>query len=192
MIIYPGEFYATDKDELISTVLGSCVSIALYDETAGVGGMNHFMLSKDNRILYESEAHKGKYGEYALDLLVADMLKKGSQRENLKAKVFGGSNVFNVSLREGAKIGDVNAKFAFEVLEKAGIPVTVSDTGGPEPRKIYFDPKTAKTYLKRIKGSMQVADEEMKCLLDMEKSLELSGSRRSRETKTSSTARPEA
>ena len=98
--IYPGEFYSTKENEMISTVLGSCVSIVLYDKENKVGGINHFMLAKDSSIaeLDTQNTNKklGKFGEYAIDLLIEDIKKHGGKVENFEAKVFGGGNIFNL------------------------------------------------------------------------------------------------
>lgn len=150
--IYPGEFYSTTGTEMISTVLGSCVSVALFDEERKIGGINHFMLAKNNTPdeTKETIALPGKYGEYAIDLLIKDLVSKGTDITRLNAKVFGGSNIFN---QENAQVGEVNAKFAFEYLKRKGIPVLKHDTGGNYPRKIFFDPVNSKVYMKYIQNS---------------------------------------
>lgn len=150
--IYPGEFYATKGDEMISTVLGSCVSVALYDRENHVGGINHFMLARDsslNQVARESGRLLGRFGEYAIDLLIDDIKSKGGILSNLEAKVFGGGNIFNMADID-SQVGNVNSKFAFEYLEKIHIPVVKSNTGGILPRKIFFDPDTQKVFMKFI------------------------------------------
>ena len=151
--IYPGEFYSTKENEMISTVLGSCVSIVLYDTKSRVGGINHFMLAKDSSLKsdFETDENKrlGKFGEYAIDLLIEDLKKNGAVLANLEAKVFGGGNIFNLPDVD-AQVGNVNSKFAFSYLEKLNIPVVKSNTGGILPRKIFFDPETQKVFMKFI------------------------------------------
>lgn len=149
--IYPGEFFSTVGDELISTVLGSCISVTLFDERNAFGGINHFMYASASHALDDNPEMKGRYGEFAVQLLLDDMLKKGADRNALQAKIFGGSNVFNLPPGSGIQVGDTNIKFAFDYLQKQKIPIVASDTGGIYPRKIYFDPKTSKVWLKRIK-----------------------------------------
>ena len=149
--IYPCEFFSTHGDELISTVLGSCISVTLYDEKNGFGGMNHFMYANQLHDIDGECAMLGRYGEFAIQLLLDDMMKKGAERQYLKAKVIGGRNIFNLPPEAGIQIGDMNIKFAFDYLQKEKIPIVASDTGGIYPRKIYFDPKTSKVWLKRIK-----------------------------------------
>jgi chemotaxis protein CheD len=153
--IYPGEFYSSPGPELISTVLGSCISIALFDLPHEIGGMNHFMLAKDCCLKSTtSDNAMGRFGEYAIELLVNDLMKKGAARKNLTAKIFGGSNVFGLPPEMGAQIGSVNIEFAFDYLQTEQIPVISSDTGGIFPRKIVFEPKTSKVWLKRINTAM--------------------------------------
>lgn len=152
--IYPGEFYSSTESEMISTVLGSCISIALFDSENKIGGLNHFMLAKDNSVEDERESNRlmGKFGEYAMELLIKDVLAKGANFKNLQAKVFGGSNVFNLPPASGAQVGEVNIKFAFDYLKQKNIPVVTSNTGGTAPRKIFFDPISSKVYLKYIQN----------------------------------------
>lgn len=152
--IYPGEFYTSRDNEMISTVLGSCISIALFDSEKKIGGLNHFMLAKDTSIEDDRESKRlmGKFGEYAMELLIKDVMDKGAKLENLQAKVFGGSNVFNLPATSGTQVGEVNIKFAFDYLKQKKIPVITSNTGGTAPRKIFFDPVSSKVYLKYIQN----------------------------------------
>ena len=109
--IYPGEFWASGGEEMISTVLGSCVSIILYDPVSGVGGMNHFMLAKDSGHsagAAEKTSTPGKFGEYAMGLLVDSMKEKGAVISRCVAKVFGGGNIFSFPENTVAQIGSVN------------------------------------------------------------------------------------
>ena len=149
--IYPGEFFATFGDELIYTVLGSCISITLFDEKNKFGGMNHFMFANTNKDGLADDGLQGRYGEYAIKLLLEELLKHGADRKSLTAKVFGGSNVFNLPPDAGIQVGDMNIKFAFDYLKKEQIPVVASDIAGIYPRKIFFDPHTSKVWLKRIR-----------------------------------------
>lgn len=167
--IYPGEFYSTKENEMISTVLGSCVSIVLYDEKNCVGGINHFMLAKDSSNSENQDENKklGKFGEYAIDLLIEDLKQKGGEIENFEAKVFGGGNIFNMPDVD-SQVGNVNSKFAFEYLQKLNIPVVKSDTGGILPRKIFFDPTTRKVFMKYI-DNHHVKNGKNECIENLEK-----------------------
>ncbi len=150
--IYPGEFWSSTGPEMISTVLGSCVSIALFDPIAGVGGMNHFMLARDTNMEIDGDNRLlGRFGEYAIEMLISDMEKKGAVLNRCSAKVFGGGNIFNSAAQAGKDlVGEANIKFAFDYLNAHNIEIKSSDTGGNLPRKIFFDPVTSKVFLKHI------------------------------------------
>lgn len=152
--IYPGEFYSSNEDLVIATVLGTCVAVALYDDQHGLGGLNHFMLAKTPQYKRaESEdfftGHEsGRYGINSMELLINDLLKKGACKRNFTAKVFGGSAVL---AKDGvSKIAEDNIEFAFDFLRLEDIPVIASDVGGVLPRKILFYPATGKAYVKKI------------------------------------------
>ena len=151
--ILPGEFFSTTKPVLISTVLGSCISIALYDPTLKLGGLNHFMLPTTNKCREISFEEQGRYGDFAMELLINDMLSKGSRKENLKAKIFGGGNVLDNGGYNKNRTGLNNISFALDYLQTEKIPVLANDTGGIFPRKIFYDPQSFKIYLKRIQRS---------------------------------------
>ncbi len=156
VIIHPGEYYATGEDMYISTVLGSCIAVAFHDAKKGLGGLNHFMLpgslDKEDYILSES----GKYGMYAMELVINDLLKLGASRQNLRAKVFGGGHVLSASIGDNDGVPKSNITFAFEYLRMEGFPVDSSDVGGTIARKIFFDPRTSRVLLKRITGKLVV------------------------------------
>lgn len=149
--LHPGEYYSSSEDIVISTILGSCVAVALFDRRTGIGGLNHFMLpgavDASNPIL----SPNAKYGMYAMELLINDMMKKGVRKADLVAKVFGAASVLDLSDDAvGNRIPLSNIEFTFTYLEGEGIPVEAKDVGGQEPRKIFFYTKTGKVLLKRI------------------------------------------
>ena len=151
--IHPGEFYSSREDIYIATVLGSCISIALYDTRNKFGGLNHFMLPKSSKTEPLSSKDEGLFGNYAIELLINDMLKNGARHEDLVAKVFGGGNVLETNSPQLNMTGLNNINFTLSFLETEKIPIMVNDTGGIFPRKIYFHPLTSKVYLKRIQRS---------------------------------------
>jgi chemotaxis protein CheD len=174
--IHPGEFFATKDDTIISTVLGSCVAVGLFDSSARVGGLNHFMLPGDlsNSDLIRSP--NAKYGMYAMELLINDLMKIGAARGSLSAKVFGGGSVLHFTGGGGSKIPASNIEFAFEYLKKEGIPVVASDVGGQDPRKIFFFARTGKVLLKRIGGvAADLAEKEEERYLSDLRSRDRSG-----------------
>lgn len=148
--IHPGEYFATRDDTIISTVLGSCIAVALFDPEAGAGGLNHFMLPGEvdrHELVLNPNA---KYGMFAIELLVNELMRLGIRKKDIKAKVFGGGAVLRFADGGRTKIPQSNIDFAFEYLEKESIPVLASDVGGREPRKIFLFPRTGKVLLKRI------------------------------------------
>jgi chemotaxis protein CheD len=152
--IHPGEFFATKDDTIISTVLGSCIAVGLFDAQARAGGLNHFMLPEESGKIDLIRSPNAKYGMYAMELLINDLMKLGAKKSSLSAKVFGGGSVLHFSGGSGSKIPANNIDFAFEYLRKEGIPVIASDVGGLEPRKIFFFAQSGKVLLKRIAGTV--------------------------------------
>ncbi len=153
-IIYPGEYYVTDKDELIGTLLGSCVSVCLHDSENKVGGMNHFMLPgriRGSDILNDDSA---KYGIAAINRIIELMLKKGAKRENLTAKLFGGGKILNLPVNGNQNmIPADNIRVAKLLMELDDIPITAMDVGANYTRKIIFDAFSGKVYLRKITKS---------------------------------------
>ncbi|MEQ1519441.1 MAG: chemoreceptor glutamine deamidase CheD [Usitatibacteraceae bacterium] len=149
--ILPGEYFATDKNMVLVTVLGSCVTACLRDPRAGVGGMNHFMLPRNERDKDPTNpvSMSARYGTFAMEILINQLLKMGARRQNMEAKVFGGGNVlrgFTVN-----NIGEANANFVTEYLRNEGIKIVAEDLLGVHPRKLYFFPATGKVLVKKIK-----------------------------------------
>jgi chemotaxis protein CheD len=177
-IIKPGEFLVSQDDIIISTVLGSCIAVAMYDATCGVGGLNHFLLpgsflpqhtpqksqigpliDPDPRDFLEDSA---RYGMYAMEVLINGLFHLGAKRANLVAKVFGGASVLGFGKNGRKTVAQSNIDFVFEYLETEQIPILASDVGGKEARKILFFVKSGKVLLKRIRGTYTslVAQEE--------------------------------
>jgi chemotaxis protein CheD len=152
--IHPGEFFATRDETIISTVLGSCIAVALYDPVSQAGGLNHFMLPGEMEPDDLTRDPNAKYGMWAMELLVNELMKLGVRRGDIKAKVFGGGAVLRFLDGSVSRIPQSNIDFAFEYLEKEGIPILASDVGGREPRKVFLFPRTGKVLLKRIGGSL--------------------------------------
>ena len=147
--ILPGEYFATDKNMVLVTVLGSCVTACLRDPRAGVGGMNHFMLPRSEQDPANPISMSARYGTFAMEILINQLLKMGARRENMEAKVFGGGNVlrgFTVN-----SIGEANANFVTEYLHNERIKIVAEDLLGVNPRKLYFFPATGRVLVKKIK-----------------------------------------
>lgn len=147
--ILPGEYYYTGKDMLIVTVLGSCVAACIRDRVSGVGGMNHFMLPDGGGDTDSPVSASMRYGTYAMEVLINDLLKAGARRENLEAKVFGGGNVLRGFV--AINVGERNAQFVREYLKAEGIRIVAEDLNDVHPRKVYFFPRTGKVLVKKLK-----------------------------------------
>lgn len=145
--ILPGEYYYTSKDMLIVTVLGSCVSACIRDRVKGLGGMNHFMLP-DGGDPGNPVSASMRYGTYAMEVLINDLLKAGARREHLEAKVFGGGAVLRGF--SAMNVGERNAAFVTQFLKTEKIPVLAEDLNDIYPRKVYFFPHTGKVLVKKL------------------------------------------
>jgi chemotaxis protein CheD len=149
--ILPGEYYYTHSDMMIVTVLGSCVSACLRDRVSGIGGMNHFMLPDGGGEADSPVSASMRYGTYAMEVLINDVLKAGARRENLECKVFGGGAVLRGM--NAMNVGERNAKFVKSFLSAEGIRVVAEDLNDIWPRKVHFFPRTGKVLVKKLKNS---------------------------------------
>ena len=149
--VLPGELHVTEEDVVIATVLGSCVSACLRDRETGIGGMNHFMLPDEGKLLgaHGNISAGGRYGVHAMELLINQILKLGGKRERLEAKVFGGGNVLQGFML--SNVGQQNAEFIVEYLNLERIPIAARDLLDVWPRKIYFFPRSGKVMVKRLR-----------------------------------------
>lgn len=148
--ISPGEFYYTDKNMLIVTVLGSCISACIRDNVSGIGGMNHFMLPDSAAADKDSPVSESmRYGTYAMEVLINQLLRNGARRENLEAKIFGGGNVLKSFTT--TNVGERNAAFVKRFLKEERIKITGEDLLDVFPRKVYYFPKTGKVLVKKLK-----------------------------------------
>jgi chemotaxis protein CheD len=150
--ILPGEFYVTRSDEAITTILGSCISACMCDTVLGVGGMNHFMLPEDNSVGTSSWlAGEGglatRYGSYAMESLINELMKLGAQRSRLEVKLFGGGKILSTMTDIGAK----NIAFARSFLRIEGFTIAAEDVGADCPRHVEYYPATGKVRVKRLR-----------------------------------------
>lgn len=139
--ILPGEYFVHDEDMLIMTTLGSCIAACIYDRNAKVGGMNHFMLP-------DGAGDSGRYGSYAMELLINEMMKRGANRMTMEAKVFGGGQV--VSGMTTMNVGERNTNFVMDYLKTERIPIVSKDVLDVYPRKVCFLPGSGKAMVKRL------------------------------------------
>ena len=147
--ILPGEYYATGRNMVLVTVLGSCVCACIRDRASGIGGMNHFMLPHSGQDRNNPLGESARYGTYAMEILINQLLKMGAKRGNLEAKVFGGASVlrgFTVN-----NVGERNAEFVMKFLKTEKIPVLAQDMLDVNPRKVYYFPATGLVRVKNLK-----------------------------------------
>ena len=146
--ILPCEYFVHHDDILIMTTLGSCIAACLWDREARIGGMNHFMLP-------EGDAGSGRYGSYAMELLINEMMKQGASRSTMEAKVFGGGQV--IEGMNSMNIGERNTAFVVDYLKTERIPIMSKDVLGNHPRKVCFLPRSGKAMVKRLAASNPAA-----------------------------------
>jgi chemotaxis protein CheD len=144
--VLPGEYLVTARDVMLVTVLGSCVSACVRDPLAGVGGMNHFMLPDgDNGSAAGASA---RYGSYAMEVLINELLKLGAARNRLEAKVFGGGAVlpgFTVN-----NVGQRNGRFVLEYLAAERLALVAQDLFDVCPRRVHYFPLSGRVMVKRL------------------------------------------
>jgi chemotaxis protein CheD len=154
--IFSGDWYVTQNNEMLATILGSCVAACVRDPVAGVGGMNHFLLPGNESTALLSDA--ARYGVFAMESLINGVLKGGGHRDRLEIKVFGGGNVINNS----ARIGSKNAAFIRTFLQREGLRIASEDLEGDLPRRVHYWPLTGRVMMRKLrrKDDMTVLDEE--------------------------------
>jgi len=144
--VLPGEYFVASDDLLIMTVLGSCIAACIWDNKLRIGGMNHFMLPDG-----DGADGSGRYGSYAMELLINEMIKLGARRETMQAKVFGGGAV--MAGFTTMNVGERNTRFVLDYLATERIPVVSQDVLDIHPRKVCFFPVTGKALVKRLAHS---------------------------------------
>ncbi len=150
--ILPGEFYVSGENEMITTVLGSCVSACIRDRVFRIGGMNHFMLPIDadgtGRWTGDKTDRSTRYGNYAMEHLINKILTNGGMRKNLEIKVFGGGRV----LAQATDIGKKNIDFVLEFIQTEGLELLGKNIGDIYPRKVNYFPSTGKVRMKKLRN----------------------------------------
>lgn len=141
--VLPGEYFVHDEDLAIMTTLGSCIAACLWDRERRIGGLNHFMLPEGG-----GAADSGRYGSYAMELLINEMMKRGASRLTLEAKVFGGGAV--ISGMNTINVGERNTAFVLDYLKTERIPIVSKDVLDVYPRKVCFFPASGKAMVKRL------------------------------------------
>ncbi|MCG8315303.1 MAG: chemoreceptor glutamine deamidase CheD [Pseudomonadales bacterium] len=154
--ILPGQFYVSNAGEMVVTVLGSCISACVRDPINKIGGMNHFMLpvqrtnmqQDNNKPSFLTDA--ARYGNWAMEYLINEILKNGGKRENLEVKVFGGGKV--ISHMNQIDVGGQNITFVHEYLLREGLKILAEDVGGPHPRKVLYFSDTGSVKVRKLRS----------------------------------------
>ncbi|HTJ98239.1 MAG TPA: chemoreceptor glutamine deamidase CheD [Bordetella sp.] len=144
--VLPNEYYVTGDDLMITTVLGSCVAACIRDPQTGVGGMNHFMLPEGDSLSPASATMR--YGSFAMEVLINEVLKAGGARERLQAKVFGGGAVLEAM--QQMNIGERNGHFVLSYLATENIPVLARDLGDVYARRVSFFPRDGRVMVRKM------------------------------------------
>jgi chemotaxis protein CheD len=150
--IHPGDFKVVScDDEVVSTLLGSCIAACMRCSITGIGGVNHFLLpsvkgggqnADDDKVM--------RYGDYAMNALVGAIIRAGGHRDSLEVKIFGGANMYDTESR--SPVGRSNIQFVLNYVHAEGITLLAEDIGGTRGRKIYFHPATGKVKVQRMQG----------------------------------------
>ncbi|NDF11989.1 MAG: chemoreceptor glutamine deamidase CheD [Proteobacteria bacterium] len=153
--VFSGEYYVTaDQGEMLVTILGSCVSACIRDPEINVGGMNHFLLPGVDGF----SADSARFGAFAMEQLINEIIKLGGKKNRFEIKVFGGGNVTNSS----ALIGDKNSEFVRSFLREEGLKIASEDLGGKQPRRLHYFPDTGRVMVRKLsrREDMRIVDEE--------------------------------
>jgi chemotaxis protein CheD len=155
-----GEYFVGHSGKVIKTLLGSCVSVCLYDSKAQIVGMNHFLLATDKlKRSHILDSRAGYYGIHAMELVINNMIKLGATRNRITAKVFGGGNVVPQLATHGGDFGTVgeqNISFAYEFLKRERIAIVSENVGGDHGRVIYFDTTDYSVYVSLINQQQEI------------------------------------
>jgi len=169
--VLPGEYYVTRNDEVIATVLGSCISACIRDPAAGVGGMNHFMLPQDgggsgaNRWLEPGTGLATRYGTHAMESLINELLKLGADRDRFEIKLFGAGRI----LASVTDVGARNIAFVRHYLAVEGLSALAEDLGDIYPRRLAYFPATGTVRVRRLRPleATSIAERERRYLADI-------------------------
>lgn len=144
--ILPGEFFVSREPMIVYTVLGSCISACIRDPIVRVGGMNHFMLPEPNEAAHDSWGESTRYGSFAMESLINEILKRGGIKNRLEIKLFGAGKIYDGQI----DVGDKNAKWVIQYLKSEGLTVSNTDLGNVFPRKVYYFTESGRVLLKKI------------------------------------------
>lgn len=160
----PGSFHVATADEVISTLLGSCVAACIYDPLRAIGGMNHFLLpdAGPGDAFGEPVSTSNRYGVFAMESLINALLARGASRSRLKVKLFGGGRI----LTQLSDVGRRNIDFVRRFVAVEGLPIAAEDLGGDQARRILMYPATGRVRVRKLPalGASDIGLEETRLL----------------------------
>ena len=175
--ILPGQYYVTLRDEVVVTVLGSCVAACIRDVALGIGGMNHFMLPASRNVEgwdRTCASTSNRYGTFAMENLINEILKQGGRRERLEVKLFGGGRV----LASVTDVGARNIAFVRDFVRRERLVVVSEDLGATFPRKVRYQPASGRARVKKLRNQHNdtILERESAYRSELEKADSSSGS----------------
>jgi chemotaxis protein CheD len=144
--LHPGQIFASRECHAVTTILGSCVSVCLWDPSAKIGGINHFLLPAHT----DTAPASARYGDLAIRELIEHLVAFGCRQRNLLSKVFGGACVLEAFQVKQRHLGQRNVQVAEEILAAVGIPLTGQDVGGQRGRKLIFHTDDGAAWVKPL------------------------------------------
>ena len=144
--LHPGQVFVATEPAAVTTILGSCVAVCLWEPALGIGGINHYLLPAGSR----AGSTGPRYGNIAIEQLLEKLERAGTRRAHLQAKVFGGACVLDAMRGKENHLGAKNVEIARIALAGAGIPVMASDVGGGRGRKLIFYPHDGNALIKLL------------------------------------------
>ncbi len=144
--LHPGQLFVTIEPAAITTILGSCVAVCLWDTALGIGGINHYLLPTG----LKTSTTALRYGNVAIERLLEKLARAGARPTSLRGKLFGGACVLDAMRGKETHLGDKNVEIARKTLSEAGIPVVASDVGGSRGRKLIYYPHDGSALIKLL------------------------------------------
>lgn len=165
--VKPGEHYVANEDVVITTVLGSCISACIYDPVMRLGGLNHFMLPAGEA---DHIGSSSRYGLFAMEQLINDMMKQGCQRQDMQVKLTGGGNMM-VGLSD---IGQQNIDFILKYIEDEGLNLIASDLGGDQARRVAYFPLEGRMLVNKLdhREDQRLIEEERSYRVEVDRNLD--------------------
>lgn len=155
LFLKPGEMLVSEEPTIVTTLLGSCVAVTMFGPRQRVGAICHALLPTCRKDFPCSHGHSeaGKYVECAVRLMVEGLVARGVPRNEIEAKLFGGSDMFDKAQGGSRSVGSQNLEMALSMLEGESVRLVTQDLGGPRGRKIIFHTHTGEVFLKRLRRS---------------------------------------